>query len=888
MKLAPTIAGLRHTLAGAAVGFARVMDENFWGRWGPTGFSGSQRLGAGGGGGRTDGMDSVWTHVAVSRIADSIRQLPWRLALPDNTFVERGPLFALLSRPNALQDWAMFCESLVKTVLGPGGVAAVILDYGRDNPAGEMAPLAAGTLPVAMRVDSADSLTPIWAQGPAALWPTLVGYEYRTRSETGHGATGGRVVRLPAHQVVTVRIPDSVSLNPLVGLSPRAATGRSLDLDRALERYATDYFNSGAHPSREYSTDAPMLREQRKSLERDLDKHGVGALGRRGARVLPKGLKPVQAQSSMRDAAHPELSDDARERVLGAHGVSPIVAGIVDSANRSNSDAQMLMFLSVAVFSLASRIAGALTHGLIAAHDWPAAEPSGKRAALSRSALAALDAARRSAAEVCRGRRTLARGLAGLPLALRAGFSGAPEQDLVMYFDGDSHPVIMESKLVHVPQVVPPLCDNGATLNEVMDLLDVALERNPAGDVARVPFSKAPAEVTDARPEPAPAPEAKPNAEGAEDAEKTKGSLPESLSVSAPSANSALHSCADSLVARFGGLRAAAIRGVAERHRASWRPLERVMQARYEAHVARQARETIARLKKEIDPAEMAPAPGPAPGPERAIGAERVARIVVDLAQEQDRVEAVARPALRDAARLGARQGLEEGGVAAAEAVKAADVLVDDPILRVKVRESVGRFRLIEESRREDAMRIIREAFEPNEGEAPRTFADLVTDLEQFYDGARGNAKRTATTETGKVLNGSRHEGMRAAGVPGKHWLTTSGNPRASHAAAEAEYGETAIAIDQPFRVGESLLMFPGDPAGAPEEIIQCYCVSIAALELGEDAGEDKSLGWMGVTSRRRGARFASLDAALTRYAALSFVTFVTGEDQDIETGGSK
>ena len=51
---------------------------------------------------------------------------------------------------------------------------------------------------------------------------------------------------------------------------------------------------------------------------------------------------------------------------------------------------------------------------------------------------------------------------------------------------------------------------------------------------------------------------------------------------------------------------------------------------------------------------------------------------------------------------------------------------------------------------------------------------------------------------------------------------------RETHAAAEKQ----TVGIDEPFIVGGAELMFPGDPAGPPEEVINCHCVQIAVLEM--------------------------------------------------------
>ncbi len=93
----------------------------------------------------------------------------------------------------------------------------------------------------------------------------------------------------------------------------------------------------------------------------------------------------------------------------------------------------------------------------------------------------------------------------------------------------------------------------------------------------------------------------------------------------------------------------------------------------------------------------------------------------------------------------------------------------------------------------------------------------------------RNRAETIARTESTRVrgqarqLNRNRMETL----VPGlkKGWSASFINTRESHAAADSQYGEgNEIPIGEPFIVGNSALMFEGDPAGSAEEIINCAC----------------------------------------------------------------
>lgn len=113
------------------------------------------------------------------------------------------------------------------------------------------------------------------------------------------------------------------------------------------------------------------------------------------------------------------------------------------------------------------------------------------------------------------------------------------------------------------------------------------------------------------------------------------------------------------------------------------------------------------------------------------------------------------------------------------------------------------------------------------EGESIEQLSDRVRGV--FNALAKGEAKRIAMTETSCAFGFSRHEAMSAAGVEYKSWLSSHGpNVREAHAEAEEQYSDEPIPIDEPFVVDGEELMYPGDPDGSPENVINCHCVQIA------------------------------------------------------------
>jgi len=121
-------------------------------------------------------------------------------------------------------------------------------------------------------------------------------------------------------------------------------------------------------------------------------------------------------------------------------------------------------------------------------------------------------------------------------------------------------------------------------------------------------------------------------------------------------------------------------------------------------------------------------------------------------------------------------------------------------------------------------MGIIEEAMQQQLG-ATQT-ANLIR--AKFNEISNGRAKTIARTETGAAYGFSREAAMQAAGIQYKEWLSTPDDRcRETHRAADGQ----VVGIDETFQVGGAALMFPCDPAGPPEEIINCRCVQIAVSQ---------------------------------------------------------
>jgi uncharacterized protein with gpF-like domain len=88
---------------------------------------------------------------------------------------------------------------------------------------------------------------------------------------------------------------------------------------------------------------------------------------------------------------------------------------------------------------------------------------------------------------------------------------------------------------------------------------------------------------------------------------------------------------------------------------------------------------------------------------------------------------------------------------------------------------------------------------------------------------ARFRADAIARTETHGAANYGSQEAAKETGLPlRKEWLAAQDErTRETHVQANSH---EPIGMDEKFEVGNSLLLYPGDPAGDPEEVINCRC----------------------------------------------------------------
>jgi len=121
------------------------------------------------------------------------------------------------------------------------------------------------------------------------------------------------------------------------------------------------------------------------------------------------------------------------------------------------------------------------------------------------------------------------------------------------------------------------------------------------------------------------------------------------------------------------------------------------------------------------------------------------------------------------------------------------------------------------------------------EGKTPSDRALLVQEISAIAttgeDGpfSMVRAQRISRTMSTAAANGGKLEGWKQSEIAkGKKWRSAAGKrTRKTHQKANGQ----VVALDKPFKVGSSMLMYPGDPAGGAKEIVNCRCTMQLVLE---------------------------------------------------------
>jgi HK97 family phage portal protein len=280
-----------------------------------------------------------WLYTGLARIADGVIFAPHSVKTTDGKPVDkREPVAQIFEKPNPLQRWPEFIETIIFHWRGAGN-AYILMDARSElgNPT-ELWPL---------RPDRVKPLPA--AAGSAGL---LAGYEY-TRPD-------GSIVQLQAEDVIPLQFTDPENI--YVGMGVVEALRTVFETDIAAAAYAQDYFRNGADPGTVLSTEKTLDDEVRKAVLSGWDDAHQARKGRAHATALLEGgLKVEKTGSTPKEADFLETRKANREAILAALGVQPLKAGITEGSNRATAFIQERSWQRDTITPLLRRLEPALT-----------------------------------------------------------------------------------------------------------------------------------------------------------------------------------------------------------------------------------------------------------------------------------------------------------------------------------------------------------------------------------------------------------------------------------------------------------------------------------------------------------------------------------------------
>jgi len=703
----------------------------------------------------------------------SLRPLAGRKAVcvgraAEGELVESGPAADFFARPNSYQDWPAFLESHYGFLLLRGSVAWVMTDL-------------AGVTPREMHAIDGRCIEPKFAEDPGGM-PLLQGYLYT--SPRSHR----RVPLAPDEVKYFVLWKDSN--NPFEGMPPGGPGRLAVATEYNASLFNASMLVNGSEIGLKIKFPQRLTVDQREEFRAALRQRNQGPARAKRELILEGGADAEAMSAMMNDLQFDQGKKTTRLEICCLYGVPPVVAGWVDAAGDSSAytSSSLEQYYQETVFPLLDGVAPAIEE-------------------------------------------------------IAARF----DRRLVIWFNVEDQPVVQKMRIGRI-DTATKMFAFGVPVADIDSVLDLGLPDRPwyqtgflaagllpAGDAAtgatipNIPEGGQPGMDEIGQP---------PLEEGTGD-QSNQGpgtgdqGLEKNPNPPVPSPSS--------LVPMLSRIWKAWAQ--------SWNPLARAAENAIRKRLFAQQRLTIEAVKRNLPgnrdqgigtgKEETTAGPGSlVPGPRRSGPSSLVPAVKVSGIVGRILLEVFGNPAdkrswrarmlqfARDANDLGLRQALVEGGLAGEQLDQAVRRITADPRITAALQsQSIIFSSRIDDRTREILRRNLTEGL--TAGEDARKLADRV---QSVMGNRRSDAINIARNTMGQVLSKARHEGHLATGMTHKIWIYSRGpgHRRPSHVAAEARYAANPCPLDQPFIIDGFELMYPRDPAGPPEEIINCQCLQIA------------------------------------------------------------
>ncbi len=379
------------------------------------------------------------------------------------------------------------------------------------------------------------------------------------------------------------------------------------------------------------------------------------------------------------------------------------------------------------------------------------------------------------------------------------------------WFNSDDHPTI-KSMMIEIAQSSLKQTEYGIPLNEIIDAYDLPYNHQPWGDTGFMNAGKMPVSfllepTAPAEPQPTP------------DEGKAVGNAAPGVPQEHDSTATGMERAKAISTAKLASIRRTVL--------ASRRSHEKGYQNALRAFFVRQQGSITTKLKSVFKQLE-----------EKSVDIDKnkstlsetqlktriktdvrgIMQFIFDIKEENGKLIAINKTFFYPAAETGASVLYEE---LAADTAKLPDYK-NSKIVKQAIKEQTLNITSVNETTRKAIQTTLEDAIENGS-----SYKDVVSALKDKFNMRLNSAKITAQLQITGATEAGRNAGMESAGVKKKAWGTAGDSGvRSSHAQAAVDYRE-GIPIDQPFIVGGSSMMYPGDPSGDISQTAGCRCYTV-------------------------------------------------------------
>lgn len=365
------------------------------------------------------------------------------------------------------------------------------------------------------------------------------------------------------------------------------------------------------------------------------------------------------------------------------------------------------------------------------------------------------------------------------------------------WFAVEDHPAIQQMLRDRAEKMLLYV-DKGVPLNQVIDAGDLPFEHVPWGDHFFVSAGMMPAQWI---------------LDGGMDA-VLGGSLPEGDGgVDEPEKNYH-HEGHEAHEEKTKQIDRAKANRIWQKYIASWQPIEKEFISALRTYFRRQKADLIAKLE-----AIMSDRQSSIVHRQSKAEGDILARVVIDLRKENDKLKAIHRTFFVRAATLGAAQIATDLGAAAKET---AEQVVRRQAFQRTLVVSAQKIQSVNATTAARVAKTLQDGLTSGDG-----LTALRKRLETEASFSSPRAQRIARSHTGSAVSAGRHEAAVHLGADLKFWVTSKDEAvRATHRQAEITHKD-GIPLTEAFVVGGDFLLYPGDPSASPANVINCRCMEL-------------------------------------------------------------